>query len=133
MRVTSCATTQSRPACRRMAQASTAGGTGADAYADAVATYLAFAVDRSSDYWLRRLPHGRASFIRDTFARQALPMVWDYAECHPFSVSTGNWLGAIEWITNALAALPVQAIDGSVLQLDVTASVDANGGLCNSN
>ena len=29
-------------------------------------------------------------------------MVWDYAEGNPFSDSTGNWLGALEWIFKVL-------------------------------
>ena len=57
------------------------GGVGADAYADAVATYLAFAVDRGADYWstIATWVSG-GEFVRDTFARQAIAMSWDYAE-----------------------------------------------------
>ena len=39
--------------------------------------------------------------------RQALAMVWDYAEANPFSNSCGNWLGAcLQWVTKAVAAVP---------------------------
>ena len=77
------------------------GGSNATAYADAVAVYLAFAVDRSANYWSRLTPWG-GEFIVQTFGRQAIPMVWDYAEGNPFSSSTGNWSGAIDWITRCL-------------------------------
>ncbi|MFP4384758.1 MAG: DUF1156 domain-containing protein, partial [Spirochaetia bacterium] len=57
------------------------GGTGARAYADAVATYLGFAVDRLADRstTISSWDISRDN-IRNTFARQAIPMVWDFAE-----------------------------------------------------
>lgn len=73
------------------------GGIGAKAYADAVVTYLGFALDRCVNYWTTLTPWG-GEFIVQTYSRQALPMVWDYAEGNPFSNSTGNWTGAIKWI-----------------------------------
>lgn len=83
------------------------GGIGASAYADAVSTYLAFAVDRLADYnssicsW-----HSSRDLIRNTFARQAVPMVWDYAESNPFCSSSGNFLGAIDWIRKVITISP---------------------------
>ncbi len=76
------------------------GGMGATAYADAVATYLGFAVDKSTDYcssicsW-----HSGRDTIRNTFARQAIPMTWDFVEANPLSDSTGNFGGAVDWIS----------------------------------
>lgn len=67
------------------------------AFARAVATTLALAVDRSADYW-STLCVFSGSFIAHTFGRQALPMVWDFAEANPFSGATGDWDGAINWI-----------------------------------
>lgn len=67
------------------------------AFARAVATCLALAVDRCADYW-STLCVMSGSFIAHTFGRQALPMVWDFAEANPFSGATGDWDGAIEWI-----------------------------------
>ena len=99
------------------------GGTGAQAYADSVITYLAFAVDRSANYWSTLTPWGD-DFIVQTFGRQAIPMVWDFAEGNPFSNSTGHWNGAIGWITKCLD-LSVPAIGfGLVKQLDATARID---------
>lgn len=66
-------------------------------FARAVATCLALAVDRCADYW-STLCVLSGSFIAHTFGRQALPMVWDFAEANPFSGATGDWDGAIEWI-----------------------------------
>ncbi len=80
----------------------------ADTYADALGLYLGLCVGRSANYWSSQTPWG-GDFIVQTFGRQALQMVWDYAEGNPFSDSTGNWSGALDWIerviTNALPAL----------------------------
>ena len=96
------------------------GGTGATAYADTVATYLAFSLDRCADYW-NSIATWAASggFICHCFARQAIPMVWDYAEVNPFSDSSGNFLGAIEWIVKVIEKLPALPL-GSAVQQDAT-------------
>lgn len=75
-----------------------ADGLGAQAYAEAVGVYLALAVGRSANYWSSLTPWG-GDFIVQTFGRQAIPMVWDHAEANPLSSSTGNWTGALDWIT----------------------------------
>lgn len=95
-----------------------AAGTGATAYADAVATYLAIIVGRCTDAWSSIASWASTGeFIRNTFARQALPMVWDYAECNPLSTSTGNFSNGIEWTSGALADLPAtsQASIGNIV------------------
>ena len=81
------------------------GGTGAAAYAEAVAVYLACAVDYAANYW-SVIATPAEGFIRGTFARQALPMTWDYAEAPPFGTTSGNWLAGVEWISKALDLLP---------------------------
>ena len=67
----------------------------------AIRTLLSFAIDRGADYW-SSLATWAGDFVRNTFGRQALPFVWDFAEVNPFSDSTGNWLGAIEWISRVI-------------------------------
>ena len=81
------------------------GGTGATAYAEAVGVYLACAVDYAANYW-SVIATPADGFIRGTFARQAIPMTWDYAEAPPFGNTSGNWLGGVEWISKALDMLP---------------------------
>lgn len=78
------------------------GGMGAKAYAEAVSVYLSFAIDRLTDAGSTIATWASGGFIRFTFARQAIPMTWDFAECNFFSDSTGNFLGAIEWISKAI-------------------------------
>jgi len=95
-------------------------------YADAICTYLAFAIDRSADYWSTLATPGDG-FVRSTFARQAISMSWDYAEANPFSNSTGNWMGAIEWIAKVLDRLqPV--VRGFASQMDAT-KIDHKSGI----
>jgi putative DNA methylase len=81
-------------------------GSGAAAYAEAVAVYLAFSVDKVADRnsaecaWASLREHAR-----NTFGRQALPIVWDFAESNPLSDSSGNFAGGIATIVNALAGV----------------------------
>lgn len=96
------------------------GGSGARAYADAVATYLALGVSRLSDRsaGLCSWDSSRES-VRNVFARQAIPMVWDYAEANPFSFSSGNFLGQIEWVAKAVEHAPAVA-KGVVTQISAS-------------
>ncbi|MBN9033565.1 MAG: DUF1156 domain-containing protein [Rhizobiales bacterium] len=82
------------------------GGQGAKAYAEAVSVYLAFAADRAADAWSAQVSwRNSVEASRSTFARQSLPMVWDYVELNPFSSSNGNWIDAsVEWVYKALSA-----------------------------
>ena len=84
------------------------GGDGATAYAEAGGMYLALASSRASDSWSTIVSwRNGVEASRGTFARQALPMVWDYTEVNPFSESCGNWLGAcLGWVNKAIASLP---------------------------
>ena len=82
------------------------GGVQATAYADAVALYLAIGVDRLADRCASVCGWDVSrNTIRNTFARQAIPMVWEYAEVNPFSDSSGNWSSCMEWIFKVLEEL----------------------------
>lgn len=94
------------------------GGTGAIAYAEAVSIYLAFVVDKCSDYWSTMCTwHNTGEKIGHTFGRQAIPMSWDYAEANPFSESSGNWLAMVNWVVEVVENLPC-LIPGHALQHD---------------
>lgn len=86
------------------------GGSGATAYANAVGVYLALAVDKVADRnstacaWASLREHAR-----NTFGRQAIPMVWDFAESNLFSDSSGNYEGGITSIYSALEQLRTPA------------------------
>lgn len=88
-----------------------AGGLDARAYAEAVGVYLSLAIDKSSDYWSTICSwHSSKELIRNTFGRQAIPMVWDFAETNPFSDSTGNFSSGIEWSEKAIRNFPASII-----------------------
>lgn len=99
------------------------GAVGARAYADAVSVYLAFAVSKLTNLgsMITTWMNDRGA-LRETFARQAIPMVWDYAEVNFFSNSGGNWLTPIDKISKTIAELPASS-SGSIEQrnaVDVT-------------
>lgn len=94
------------------------GGTDAVAYADGVATYLGLATSRMADYSASTCSwHSSREIIRNVFARQAIPMVWDYAESNVLSDSTGNHFGQVSWIASVLAASRAQPA-GTTAQRD---------------
>ncbi|TIX43847.1 MAG: DUF1156 domain-containing protein [Mesorhizobium sp.] len=77
-------------------------GSDAIAYADAVATYLAFAVSRTADLNnnLCRWEAGPAKeLVGHLFSRQNIPIVWDFAEANPFSGSSGDWSKCLSYVT----------------------------------
>lgn len=83
---------------------------GADpAYADAVTTYLALAVSRITDRHSAVTTwdsHKSKEQVRGVFARQSLPMTWDYAESNLFSSSSGNLHDSVTTIAECLRRLP---------------------------
>jgi len=94
------------------------------AYADAVATYLAIALDKGADYWSSICSwHNGRDTIGHTFTRQALPMVWDFAEANPFSTSSGNYQGAVNWVAEVINESSCNAT-GEARQRDATTTVD---------
>lgn len=95
-------------------------GTGATAYADAVASYLSMAISRWSD-----LSNSIASWnnsnenVRALFSRQAIPMVWDFVELSPFS-SLGSPSDFFDASADRLQALPIAVRRGSARQGSAT-------------
>lgn len=84
-------------------------GSVAASYADAVATYLALAVSRLADYSSSICTWDKSRDTpRNVFSRQAIPMVWDFAEVNPFSNSSGNFLGQVEWVAKATEHSPAR-------------------------
>ena len=87
------------------------GGNGIRSYSDAIAVYLAIAIDKMADYCstICTWNVNRAG-VRNTFGRQAIPMSWDYAEVNSLSNSTGNFSSGLNWIGKVLDKLPVNTI-----------------------
>lgn len=91
------------------------GGTGAQAYADAVATYLGFAVTNITDRnaaivgWANNREHAR-----NVFSRQAISMSWDYCETNVIETGSGSFFAGVEKIEAALKGL--SAVGAAVIQ-----------------
>jgi putative DNA methylase len=87
-------------------------------YSDAILTYLSFAVDKLADWssticsWIHPIEG-----VRNTFARQAIPMVWDYVEINPLSNSVGNFSNHVEWVSEGIRGLPSYGV-GTAIQSD---------------
>ncbi|EHQ35993.1 DUF1156 domain-containing protein [Methanoplanus limicola] len=72
------------------------GGTGAAAYADSICIYLALSLSRWTDLTNSLVSWNNVNQnFRALFARQAIPMVWDYAESNPFG-PIASWYSIIE-------------------------------------
>ena len=86
-----------------------AGGVGAAAYADAIATYLGLVISRITDYsssinsWASS---PQMEIVQHIFGRQALPMAWDYAESNPFADSSGSLSIMIRAVSGAVSRVP---------------------------
>ncbi|WP_270698279.1 DUF1156 domain-containing protein [Aeromonas sp. QDB05] len=97
-----------------------AGGIEATAYSQAVGVYLGFTASRLADRsstvcaWDS---HKTAEKIRNTFGRQAIPMVWDYAEGNCFTDSSGAFSVQVEYIAKSIIALPA-IVGGRAFQND---------------
>jgi putative DNA methylase len=95
--------------------------------AQAVSAYLAAALDRLADYssavcsW-----HNSKEQMRNTFGRFALPMIWDFCEVNPLSDTSGNFLGALDWITRYIDHALIASVASpapNVMNLSATRSV----------
>jgi len=97
------------------------GGTGAAAYSEAVGVYVGMAVSKETVSLVTqarwRAAEGKSA---PAFGRQALPMVWDFADLNPFAGAGGDFLGIVEATERVLQAGPSTA-SGCALQEDAAA------------
>ena len=95
-------------------------GDGAMGYAEAVGVYLSLAISKSSNIgssiatWMS----DRGAF-RETFARQAIPMVWDYAEANPFADTGGSIDTILSKNTMVIGRFPLGML-GTASQADAS-------------
>jgi len=95
-----------------------AGGTGALAYGQAVGVYLAFVVDKMTDYNSSMCSWRTAGAnIRSTFGRQAIPMIWTFAEGNPFSNVSGNFKSMLSSVAASVENLKCE-VSVTVTQCD---------------
>ena len=95
---------------------------GSQEYSKAIAVYLAFVVDRLCMFntafngW-----DNSRDGIANLFGRQAIPMIWDYAESNPFSHSSGCYDNMLEWVYKCIQTMPAKS-KGKVYQQNAAIS-----------
>ncbi len=98
-----------------------AGGNGATAYAEAVGVYLAFGVDRCTDFsnsCTRWVPGNQK--VMNLFGKQAIAMTWDYPEAAILHDTVGGFLPAANFVADCILKLPVFSTPGIALQQDAS-------------
>jgi putative DNA methylase len=100
-----------------------AGGAGAEAYADAVATYIGLAVSRTTGYqsalgvWSS---HPKNELIVHVFGRPTLSMAWDFGEGDPLPELSGSCTIVSRAISTALAILSDHRHSATAVQADAS-------------
>ncbi len=91
-------------------------------YSKVIVSYLAILINRIASYNTKHAPwHVTREIATQIFGRQAFPMVWDYTEINPFSVSF-SLLKHLEWILLNLKHLCyMKAKPARVIQHSATA------------
>lgn len=98
-------------------------GCGATAYGEAMAVYLSFALSKLADRgssictWFTE-----RDSTRNTFARQSIPMTWDFAELNTLLNGTGSFMGAVDWTAESIEGVACgnKSIPGVSKQADAT-------------
>ena len=94
------------------------GGYGATAYADGLIVYLGFLVNQVANHSSSVCGWNSAnSQMRSVFARQGIPMVWDYAESNPLCDSSGSYSNLFERQVKGFTALG-EGVPGFASQAD---------------
>ncbi len=95
----------------------------AQEYGKAVTTFLGLALDRTTDFsnaLARWSPTNQK--VMNLFGRQAIPMVWDYAETNTLADCVGAWKTCSEYVADCLEVLGAgNATIGYAVQSDAAA------------
>jgi putative DNA methylase len=98
------------------------GGRGRTAFSEAIGLYLSLGLGRLVDYnstictW-----NVIGGSVRSTFARQAIPMTWDFYETNPLAETTGSWSSCVSWVVDVLRDLRFPGV-ASVVQADAASA-----------
>lgn len=107
--------------------ASSQGEQGSDAYASAVQLYLSLAVSKMTMF-LASQSRWRSGESKSApaFGRQAIAMVWDYADVNPFAGAGGDFVGVADGISRALSQFACKR-QGHALQEDAATQTTSSG------
>ncbi len=99
-------------------------------YVNTIVTYIALVLGKVAD--------GGCSFVRwqnagasvaGLYSRQAVSMIWDFAETNPFSNSTKNWVSQFDLVARSIENLTVPNAGGVARQMDASTLPDEFGKL----
>ncbi|MXO57947.1 DUF1156 domain-containing protein [Altererythrobacter salegens] len=94
-------------------------GQGITAYADAIATYVAFLITQLANHSASICGWNSANAqMRSVFARQAIPMTWDYAEVNVFSGSSGSYTSLFDRMVKGFEALAPDRVQSEIDMVD---------------
>ena len=99
------------------------GGRGATAYGDAVALFLGIFVSRMvnlNNAFCQWRNDPAKEHVGHLFSRQAIPMVWDFAEANPLGGSGGGFQKTFDFVPKVLPFLPGNSAIGRVHQADAS-------------
>ena len=93
---------------------------------EALAAYLGLTISKLTDYssslcsW-----HNGGEKLRQTFARFALPMVWDFCEVNPLSDASGGFAGMADWVARAVEHLQSATAEAPAPQVLRRSAIEA--------
>ncbi|MFB8051242.1 DUF1156 domain-containing protein [Streptomyces rubiginosohelvolus] len=112
---------EARVEAERDAQRAGMGKAEAVEYGKDVALYLALASSRTADLNNSIVTWSNSrDQARNLFARQAIPMAWDFVEVSPFADAAGDLQVSVATAGRVLDALPTPDAPGHVVQADAT-------------
>lgn len=92
-------------------------------YARALTTYLGVILSRFTNFYSSECvwysEGGRG--VRQVFIRQALPMIWDYAESNPYNPAASSWQASTRSVLDALNPIDLNTDAGHVYRGSATA------------
>ncbi len=95
------------------------GGKGALALSEAIAVYLAFAIDRVANFANTATTWSSSNEkVMFLFNRQAISMTWDFPECNIFGNAVGSFLQVTEYIADCIKTFPQNQKSGEAQQFD---------------
>ena len=98
-------------------------------YANTIRTYLTLAIGRTTNgnSSFAKRDNARVSGISGVFARQAIPMIWDFVEANPFSTAQ-SWEYQVDYVASVVERLPADMPPGIAHQADATTTIHSQSG-----
>ena len=100
-----------------------------ETWQEAAIIYLSCVISKLTDYsssicsW-----HVGRELITHTFARFALPMVWDYCEVNPLSETSGGFAAMLEWVVRCVDHATSAMVDAPPPTIHIRSAIDLRAG-----